>query len=107
MESYQIDDLHIVVDKEGSREFSKVSYPLRYGRFAEITTGDHVFQFNLNGEIKFIAGRGASWPDPSEWLKRTVTNDWIYYSTGATAGSTTPWGNTTCPACRIRATPSA
>ena len=26
------------------------------------------------------------WPDPQEWLKRTVGNDWIYYSTGGYAG---------------------
>ena len=82
MESYHFDDLSIILNKEGSREFSKVSYPIRYGRFAEIKTPDYVFQFNLNGEIKYIQGRGQSWPHPAEWLKRTVANDWIYYSAG-------------------------
>ena len=82
MESYHFDDLSIILNKEGSREFSKVSYPIRYGRFTEIKTPDYVFQFNLNGEIKYIQGRGQSWPHPAEWLKRTVANDWIYYSAG-------------------------
>ena len=86
MKFYQVKDLKITLDKEGAREFSKVSYPLRYGRFAEIKSPEHVFHFNLNGEIKFIAGLGRDWPDPSEWLKRTVTNDWIYYSTGGYSG---------------------
>ena len=86
MESFQIDNLIITPDKKGAREYSKVSYPLRYGSFAEIRTPDYIFQFNLNGEIKFISGQGINWPDPSEWLKRTVTNDWIYYSTGGYSG---------------------
>jgi len=82
MESYHFDDLSIILNKKGSREFSKVSYPIRYGRFSEIKTPDYVFQFNLNGEIKYIQGRGQRWPHPAEWLKRTVSNDWIYYSAG-------------------------
>ncbi|MBN1625117.1 MAG: radical SAM domain-containing protein [Deltaproteobacteria bacterium] len=86
MEAFQIDDLKINLNVAGAGEFSKVSYSLRYGHFNEISTPKYIFQFNLNGEIKFITGRGKSWPDPSEWLKRTVTNDWIYYSTGGYSG---------------------
>lgn len=81
MDSYSVDNLEITVDKLGSRVFAKVSYPIRYGRFSEIQTPEYVFQFNLNGEIKFIQGRTESWPDPAEWLKRTVAHDWVYYST--------------------------
>lgn len=82
MESYHFDDLNIILNKEGSREFCKVSYPIRYGRFSEITTPEYNFQFNLNGEIKYIQGRGKRWPHPAEWLKHTMANDWIYYSAG-------------------------
>jgi hypothetical protein len=82
MESHSLDDLTIVLNKEGARTYTKVSYPIRYGRFAEIRTQDHIFQFNLNGEIKHIQGQGHNWPHPTEWLKRTVGNDWIYYSAG-------------------------
>ena len=82
MESYHFDGLIITLDKEGSREFCKVSFPVRYGRFSEIKTSDTIFQFNLNGEIKYIQGIGQSWPHPAEWLKRTVGNDWVYYSAG-------------------------
>jgi hypothetical protein len=82
MESYHFDHLIITLDKEGSQEFTKVSFPVRYGRFSEITTPDYLFQFNLNGEIKYIQGRGGNWPHLVEWLKRTVGHDWIYYSAG-------------------------
>ncbi len=60
-------------------KYDKVSYPIRYGRLAEITTPDHCFQFNLNGEIKYLQGTGRNWPHPSEWLKRTAGNHWVYY----------------------------
>ena len=82
MESYQFDGFSIILDKEGAREYSKVSYPIRYGRFAEIKTPDNIFQFGLNGEIKYIQGCSPGWPHPAEWLKRTAGNDWIYYSAG-------------------------
>jgi hypothetical protein len=83
MELYQFDNLTVTPNKEGSREFLKVSYPFRYGRFGEIKTRDHIFHFNLNGEIKRIRGRNPSWPHPAEWLKRTITDDWVYYSAGS------------------------
>jgi hypothetical protein len=82
MKSYQIEDLIITLNMEGAREFSKVSFPIRYGRFSEIQTPDTVFQFNLNGEIKYLQGRSPNWPNPAEWLKRTAGNDWVYYSAG-------------------------
>lgn len=85
-ESYHLKDLQITLNKKGAREYSKVSYPLRYGRFTEVRTPGYLYQFDLNGEIKFISGLGEDWPDPSERLKRTVANDWVYYSTGGYSG---------------------
>jgi Radical SAM superfamily len=82
MQVFQSDDLTITLYKEGSPEYQKVSYPIRYGRFGEILTPDYVLQTNLNGEIKYVQGRSPGWPHPAEWLKRTVGNDWIYYSAG-------------------------
>lgn len=82
MESYRFNDLIITLGKEGLKEFPKVSFPVRHGRFSEIKTPEYVFQFNLNGEIKYIQGIGHDWPHPAEWLKRTAGNDWIYYSAG-------------------------
>ena len=86
MEAFRLGDLEITVDKKGARRFSKVSYPIRYGRFSEIKTPEYIFQFNLNGEIKFIRGRTRNWPHPAEWLKRTDANDWVYYSVGGYNG---------------------
>ncbi len=82
MESHQIDNLTITLNKTGARQFAKVSYPIRYGRYAEIKTPAYTYQFNLNHEIKYIQGHGNGWPSPSEWLKRTVGNDWVYYLAG-------------------------
>ena len=82
MESYHLDHLIITLNKEGSREFSKVSFPMRHGLFSEVRTPEFLLQFNLNGEIKFIQGLTRAWPHPAEWLKRTVGNDWVYYSSG-------------------------
>ena len=81
------DELEISPLLKGAEQYSKVSYPLRYGHYSEIRTGGYVYQFNLEGEIKFIAGRNRFWPDYSEWLKRTVSNDWLYYSTGGYSGT--------------------
>jgi len=86
MTAYLPDDLSVFPDKTGATAYTKVSYPIRYGRYSEIRTPSHLFQFNLNGEIKFIQGRAAEWPDPSEWLKRTVSGDWVYYATGGYTG---------------------
>ncbi len=80
-------ELEIFPVIRGADQYSKVSYPLRYGHYSEIRNREYVYQFNLNGEIRFITGRGPDWPDPSEWLKRTVSNDWLYYSSGGYAGT--------------------
>src|SRR4030042_2473223 len=82
MESYPLDHLIITLNKEGSREFSKVSFPMRHGLFSEVRTPEFLFQFNLNGEIKFVQGLTRAWHHPAEWLKRTLGNDWVYYSAG-------------------------
>ena len=86
MESYRSNNISIVLEKRGSSEFSKVSYPIRYGHFTEIKVPDYILEFNLNGEIKYIRGRHGDWPDPTEWLKRTEANDWVYYSNGGYSG---------------------
>jgi hypothetical protein len=82
MGSYEIDNLIITPDKQGLERFGTFSYPVRYGHFSEIRTPTFTFQFNLDGELKFVEGRGNSWPYPAEWLKRTAGNDWVYYSAG-------------------------
>jgi hypothetical protein len=86
METFQLGTFTITLDKEGSCEYAKVSYPIRYGRFSEIRSPEYLLHYNLNGEIKCIQGRTPSWPHPAEWLKRTVANDWIYYSAGGYSG---------------------
>ena len=87
METYTIEDLTVTLEKEGADRYIKISYPIRYGVFSEIKTPNFTFQFNLNGEIKTIQGRGEGWLDAAEWLKRTVGNDWAYFSAGGYTGA--------------------
>lgn len=83
---FQLKDFRIQLRKRGADRYTKISYPLRYGIFSEIETSGAILQFNLNGEITHAKGKSREWPDRQEWLKRTVGNDWIYYSTGGYAG---------------------
>ncbi len=78
--------IRVTVEKLGANQYTKISYPLHYGVFSEVETPEAILQFNLNGEIVRAKGRGRDWPNPQEWLKRTMGNDWIYYSTGGYAG---------------------
>ncbi|MCP4689818.1 MAG: radical SAM protein [Desulfobacterales bacterium] len=80
MASHRIGNLAITLEKKGASHFTKGSYPFRVGTYAEIKTSEFEFRFNLKGEIKFIRGLNVSWPHPSECLKRTDGNDWVYYS---------------------------
>jgi radical SAM superfamily enzyme YgiQ (UPF0313 family) len=87
MEQFQIEDLIITPAKKGADKYAKISYPLRFGMFSEIRNNAYTYQFNLNGEIKTIQGRGEGWLDASEWLKRTAGNDWVYFSAGGYTGA--------------------
>jgi hypothetical protein len=76
----------IILDKVGSSQYRKLSYPLHCGVFTELACEEAVLHFNGNGEILRAKGRGSDWHHPNEWLKRTVGNDWVYYSSGGYTG---------------------
>ena len=80
MDCYRLDDFKIILGKKGAKSYTKASYPVRHGIYNEIKSSAYRFQFNLSGEIKYIQGVNGNWPHPSEWLKRTEANDWVYYS---------------------------
>ncbi|HBV97161.1 MAG: radical SAM protein [Peptococcaceae bacterium BICA1-7] len=86
MNTPYLNNLAISVERQGPTRIAKASFPLRYGRYSEIITSEYEFVFNLNGEIKFIRGLNTSWPHPAEQLKRTVGNDWVYYTVGDSGG---------------------
>lgn len=96
------DGVEITPALNGSFVYSKASYPVRYGKYGEIKTKDYIWQFNLKGEVKFLKGRKDTWPDPTEWLKRTAANDWIYYSTGGYSGTLEYSGEYYIPCARYR-----
>ncbi len=81
-EAFSFENLEITPIKEGFTEYVKVSCPVRYGLFGEIKTSRYFYHFNQRGEITHIQGRDGRWPNRSEWLKRTVGDDWVYYSSG-------------------------
>ncbi|MCP3898096.1 MAG: radical SAM protein, partial [Desulfobacteraceae bacterium] len=65
----------------------KQRIPFQFGKYSEIKTSDFEFCFNLNGEIKSIRGLTPGWPHPAELFKRTIGNDWVYYTVGDKSGS--------------------
>jgi len=87
MPSYRLNNLAITTEREGSGGYAKATYPIRFGKYAEIRTPNYEFNLNLKGEIKFIRGLGVNWRHPGELLKRTDGNDWVYYSLGTVGGN--------------------
>lgn len=71
---------------QGENEYVKASFPVKYGLFSRLETQKFVFEFNLNHEIRHAKEKTKNWIHPSEWLKRSMGNDWIYYSTGGYSG---------------------
>jgi len=69
-QTFKTEDLSIELNCQGDTEYTKVSYPVKYGLFS----------------IRHAKSKKKSWIHPSEWLKRTMGNDWIYYSTGGYSG---------------------
>ncbi|WP_300462216.1 radical SAM protein [Desulfobacula sp.] len=84
--TFQGQDLSIQLNHQGSRDYTKVSFPIKYGLFSRLETREYIFEFNLNHEIRHAKSKKRTWLDPSEWLKRTMGNDWVYYSTGGYSG---------------------
>jgi Radical SAM superfamily len=86
MDFLQQQHLRISIEKDGPDKLVKQTFPLRVGKYSEIRTPDFEFCFNLNGEIKTIRGLKTDWPHPAEQFKRTVGNDWVYYTVGDKSG---------------------
>ncbi len=84
--AFQSDDLSISLNIRGNNAYTKVSYPVKYGIFTRMETREMILEFNLNHEIRHARSKTRHWLHPSEWLKRTMGNDWIYYSSGGYAG---------------------
>ena len=72
--------------KTGSSVYTKVSYPVHCGLYSILETDHHIFHFNLNNEIIRAKAKGEAWSHPHEWMKRTMGNDWVFYSTGGYTG---------------------
>ncbi len=73
--------------KHGARAYEKTRYPQKHGLYHEIRTPSATLCFNLNNEIVIGRGRDGGWPSSREWLKRSLGNDWVYYSTGGYGGT--------------------
>lgn len=77
----------ISVEKKGKGPLAKQTFPRRPYQYSEIRTPGFEFCFNMNGEIISIRGLTPDWPHPAEHFKRTVGNDWVYYTVGDKSGS--------------------
>lgn len=84
--NYKNSNLSIQINSSGSDEYTKISFPIKYGIFSRLETSKYIFEFNLNNEIIHAKSKARNWIHPSEWLKRTMGNDWVYYSTGGYSG---------------------
>jgi hypothetical protein len=84
--AYQSGDFSVFLNVRGNTEYAKVSYPVKYGIFSRLETREMILEFNLNHELRHARSKTRQWLHPSEWLKRTAGNDWIYYSSGGYAG---------------------
>ncbi len=84
--TYKDNHLSIQLNCRGDREYTKMSFPVKYGLFSRMETDEMVFEFNQNHQIRHAKSKSAEWIHPSEWMKRTMGNDWVYYSTGGYAG---------------------
>lgn len=85
-QKYSDSIISIELNCRGENEYNKFSYPVKYGIFSRLETCDHIFEFNLNHELCHAKAKTRDWIHPSEWLKRTAGNDWVYYSSGGYAG---------------------
>ncbi len=100
MDVFEFGDFSVILGISGENRYRKVSYPVRYGLYDEIRTGPFVFQFNLNGEIRHIQCRKDCAMEPTEWLKRTLGNDWVFYASGGYNGAFAAMGEYYVPCFR-------
>lgn len=84
--TYRSEGVSIDLNTFGETEYTKISYPVKYGVFSRLSTPEIIMEFNQNHEIRHARAKTRDWPHPQEWLKRSVGNDWVYYSTGGYAG---------------------
>ena len=84
--AFASEDLSIFLNVRENKAYTKVSYPVKYGIFSRLETREMILEFNLNHEIRHARSKTSRWLHPSEWLKRTAGNDWVYYSSGGYAG---------------------
>ncbi len=81
MEHHRIDDLEVIFDCAGRDDWGKFSFPVWYGIPIKVKWRGYTFDFDLRGRLKRITGAPSVWPDPTETLKRTESNELVYYGT--------------------------
>ncbi len=90
-------DYRVTLYKKGADTYAKTRHPVAHGLYHEIRTPDAVLQFNLYNEIVRARGLDEGWPSDREWLKRTLGDDWVYYSTGGYGGRHETFGAGSLP----------
>jgi hypothetical protein len=80
MERYIVEDIEVIFDHGGLRDWAKYTFPAFYGLPVILQWRKYEFHFNLLGQIRRLYCHARYWPTPQEILKRTITNDWILMS---------------------------
>ena len=66
--------------RHGHRGLEPLSFQVNRGLYTEVRWAGYRFKFDLNGGLQKITGESSVWPYPEDWITRTQTNRWIYYS---------------------------
>jgi hypothetical protein len=87
MDKHTVEDIEILFDHGGRRDWGKYTFPVIYGMPVVVRWQRHEFHFNLLGQVRRIFSGARYWPNAQETLKRTIANDWIFMSTFGYEGS--------------------
>ena len=81
MREYSIQGMKLMFDYMGNKDFNKYSMVTWLGLPVRFVYNNHTFNFDLEGRIHSINGDSQnSWPNSWDWLQRTPSNEWLYYS---------------------------
>jgi len=77
------DGFNCTLFKQGLTRYEKLSYPVRFGVYHEVSGRDLTVHFNLRGHPVYLQSTAASWPHPHDWIKITPSGKRLYLSSGS------------------------
>ncbi len=77
------DGFNCTLFKQGLSRYEKLSYPVRFGVYHEVSGRGLTVHFNLRGHPVYLQSTAASWPHPHDWIKITPSGKMLYLSSGS------------------------